>query len=72
MKGNQFVHKILPASMEKPNQKEIGLAKLASTNGSCHCRMSHDPILVCNVDDRLREVGFVVDRPVQKTHASPG
>ena len=43
MKGNQFVHKILPASMEKPNQKEIGLANLASTNGSCYCKMSQSP-----------------------------
>ena len=43
MKGNQFVHKILPASTEKPNQKEIGLANLSSTNGSCYCRMSQSP-----------------------------
>ena len=38
MKGNQFVHKILPRPIEKPSQKEIGLANVA-TNGSCG--MSH-------------------------------
>ena len=37
------MHKILPASTEKPNQKEIGLANLSSTNGSCYCRMSQSP-----------------------------